>query len=129
MGGSEKGQPGPPLPGNQPGPDPFDPLSPNRPGSRSSATRLRGIDYKFSASIKNTGNKTITSVQWAYFFVPQNTSEGFAYLFTTKINIPPGKEKDLHDQGSIHGHSSQSEQSAFLYKTRALQGTRCHTSP
>src|SRR5687767_5469960 len=29
-GGTEKGDPGPPIPGNQPGPDPFDPLSPPR---------------------------------------------------------------------------------------------------
>ena len=98
LGGPEKGEPGPPLARNDPAPDPFDPLSPSRPGARSSATRLRGIDYKFSASIKNTGSKTITSVQWAYFFVPQNTNEGFAYLFTTKINIQPGKEKNLQDE-------------------------------
>ena len=100
MGGSEKGEPGPPLPGNQPGPDPFDPLSPSRSASRPSATRLRGIDCKFTASIKNTGSKTITSVRWAYSFVSANPQEKFAYVFTTKINVPPGKEKELRDQVS-----------------------------
>ena len=100
MGATEKGEPGPPLPGNQPGPDPFDPLSPSRPASRPSATRLRGIDYKFTASIKNTGSKTITSVRWAYSFVSANPQERFAYVFTTKINVPPGKEKELRDQVS-----------------------------
>jgi hypothetical protein len=97
-GATEKGEPGPPLPTNQPGPDPFDPLSPGRPDSRASTTSLRSIDYKFTASVKNTGSKTITSVQWAYFFVPSDPQEKFAYLFTTKINIPPGKEKNLSDQ-------------------------------
>ena len=98
LGGPEKGEPGPPVPTSQSAPDPFDPLSPTRPRSRTPATRLRGIDYKFLASIKNTGSKTITSVHWAYFFVPQGQHEGFAYVFTTKINIPPGKEKNLRDE-------------------------------
>ena len=98
LGGLEKGDPGPPLPSNQPGPDPFDPLSPARPDSRPPTTSLRGVNYKFTALIKNSGSKTITSVQWAYFFVPPDPHQGFAYLFTTKINIPPGKEKNLRDQ-------------------------------
>src|SRR6185369_2923398 len=32
-GGIEKGEPGPPIPSNQPAPDPFDPLAPTRPDS------------------------------------------------------------------------------------------------
>jgi len=97
LGGEEKGEPGPPVPRNQPGPDPFDPLSPGR-SDRTPTTSLRGIDYKFTALIKNTGSKTITTVQWAYFFIPPDPQKGFAYVFTTKINIPPGKEKNLRDQ-------------------------------
>jgi Tfp pilus assembly protein PilF len=95
LGDLEKGDPGP---RNEGGPDPFDPLSPVEPNSRTSSTSLRGVDYKFVASIKNTGSKTITSVQWAYFFVPANPHEAFVYVFTTRINIPPGKDKNLHDQ-------------------------------
>ena len=98
LGGSEKGDPGPAVPENQPGPDPFDPLSPAQPNSRTSTTKLQGVDYKFLASIKNTGSKTITSLQWAYVFVPPNPHDGFAYFFTSKISIPPGKEKNLTDQ-------------------------------
>ena len=98
MGGTEKGEPGPAVPGNQPGPDPFDPLSPSRPDSRPSASSLQGVNYKFMASVKNTGSKTISSVQWAYFFEPPAPHEKFAYLFTTKIMIPPGKEKSLSDE-------------------------------
>ena len=98
LGGTEKGDPGPPLPSNQPGPDPFDPLSPGRPNSPSSSTKLKGFDYKFEALVKNTGSKAITSVKWAYFFVPPDPNEGSAYVFTTKINIPPGKDKNLRDQ-------------------------------
>lgn len=95
---NEKGDPGPPLPGNEPGPDPFDPLSPSQPASRTSATSVRGVDYKFTVSIKNTGSKTIATVHWAYFFTPQDRQDAFAYVFTTKIDIPPGKEKQLRDQ-------------------------------
>jgi Tfp pilus assembly protein PilF len=97
LGGMEKGEPGPPLPNNRPAPDPFDPLSPG-PTSRSSASFVRGIDHKFTALIKNTGNKTITNVQWACFLVPPEPHEAFAYVFTTKVNIPPDKEKTLRDQ-------------------------------
>jgi len=93
LGGAEKGEPGPM---NQAGIDPFDPLSPTEPYSRTSA--LRGIDYKFVASIRNTGSKTITSVQWAYFLALPYPHEGSVYVFTTRINISPGKDKNLHDQ-------------------------------
>ena len=56
------------------------------------------IAYKFSVSIKNTGSKTVVAVKWAYFFDPKDPArEGFAYLFTSKTNIPPGKEKTLND--------------------------------
>jgi len=83
-----KTEPGPKLP-------PFDPASPAPSASRPSA---RGVDQKFTALIKNTGSKTITTVQWGYFFVPQDGQDSFAYVFTTKIDIPPGKEKNLRDQ-------------------------------
>lgn len=84
---------------DQPGPPPLlDPSSGALPSSRKSDTSVRGVDYKFTAPIKNTGSKAITAVHWAYFFVPQEPSEGFAYVFTTKISIPPGKEKTLRDQ-------------------------------
>jgi hypothetical protein len=98
IGGMEKGEPGPPVPSNQPAPDPFDPLAPGQPHSRASTVSVRGVNDKFTASIKNTGSKTITAVYWAYFFVPQDSKDAFAYVFTTKINIPPGKTKELRDQ-------------------------------
>lgn len=84
---------------DQPGPPPLlDPSSTALPVSRASATSVRGVDYKFTASIKNTGSKTIAAVQWAYCFYRQDPHDGFAYVFTTKINLSPGKEKNLHDQ-------------------------------
>jgi tetratricopeptide (TPR) repeat protein len=56
------------------------------------------IAYKFSVSIKNTSSKTIIAVKWAYFFDPKDPArEGLAYLFTSKTNISPGKEKTLND--------------------------------
>lgn len=83
-----KTEPGPKLP-------PFDPGGPPRSASRPS---VRGVEQKFTASIKNTGSKTITTIQWGYFFVPQDGQDGFVLVFTTKIDIPPGKEKTLRDQ-------------------------------
>src|SRR4029453_12210893 len=56
------------------------------------------IDYKFTISIKNTGEKTIAGVKWAYFFEPKDPAhESLAYLFMTHTNISPGKEKTLND--------------------------------
>jgi hypothetical protein len=86
---------------------------------------VRGVDYKFVALVKNTGSKAITSVHWAYLFVPQNPAEGFVYVFTTKINIPPGKEKNLRDQiPSLVIPASQSKapstQNRALFKERVV---------
>lgn len=83
---------------DQPGSSPTDQLGTPLPGPGDSDTSVRGIDYKFTALIKNTGAKTITSVQWAYFLFPQDPHDGFAYVFTTKVSIPPGKENNLRDQ-------------------------------
>jgi len=54
--------------------------------------------YTFLLSLKNTGTKTIVGVKWAYFFDPKDPArEGLAYLFVTKTNLSPGKEKTLND--------------------------------
>ena len=84
---------GPPGPSNLP-----DPSRTAGPVTRKPDTRVRGVDQTFTALIKNTGSKTITNVRWAYFFVPEDPKNTFAYVFTSKINIPPGKEKNLRDQ-------------------------------
>jgi tetratricopeptide (TPR) repeat protein len=56
------------------------------------------IAYKFTISIRNTGSGTIVGVKWAYFFEPKDAArEGLVYLFMTKTNISPGKEKTLND--------------------------------
>jgi Flp pilus assembly protein TadD len=119
--GTEKGEPGPPIPGNQPGPDPFDPLSPPR--TSASGTHIRSIDHKFTASIKNTGTKTITTVRWAYLLYQQDQQDGFAYLFTTKTNIPPGKERNLQDQSPANFKSQGNAPGAHnrgLFKERVV---------
>lgn len=69
------------------------------PPSRSPSDNSRDfMAYKFSVSLKNTGEKTIAGVKWAYFFEPKDPArEGLAYRFTTKTNIVPGKEKTLND--------------------------------
>jgi hypothetical protein len=59
---------------------------------------VRGVDRKYTALIRNTGSKTISAVQWAYFFTPQDPRDVIAYVFNTTIGIPPGKEKTLTDQ-------------------------------
>lgn len=119
--GTEKGEPGPPLPGNQPGPDPFDPLSPPR--TNTPGTYIRSIDHKFSASIKNTGTRTIATVHWAYLLYRQDQHDGFAYVFTTKTNLPPGKEKNLQDQSPAKSKSQRKEPGAHnraLFKERVV---------
>ena len=75
-----------------------DPMSDTFPGSRGAATSFRGVDYKFEASIKNTGNKTIAAVHWAYMVYRQNPHDGLVYVFKTRMNLPPGNQKTLHDR-------------------------------
>lgn len=61
--------------------------------------------YKFTMSVKNTGDKTIAGVKWAYFFEPKDPArEGLAYLFKSQTNISPGKEKTLNE--SLSGNAS-----------------------
>jgi|GEM_PF-1132300 len=56
------------------------------------------MSYKFTISVRNTGDKTIVSIKWAYFFDPKDAArEGLAYLFVTKTNISPGKDKTVND--------------------------------
>ena len=98
LGGMDKGESGPPVGGNEPATDPFDPLAPPLAGSRGASARFLGVDRKFNASIKNTGSKTIVAVRWACFLIPQNSKDGFAYVFSAKITLGPGKTKELHDE-------------------------------
>jgi len=88
---NEKGQPGPP--------ELSDPSGSSAPSAREPSTNTRDVvDYKFNVLIKNTGKKTITAVKWAYFFESKDFShEPLAYLFVSKTNIAPGKEKTLND--------------------------------
>ncbi|HEY8225619.1 MAG TPA: tetratricopeptide repeat protein [Pyrinomonadaceae bacterium] len=90
----EKGEAGPP---------PIADASGTAPASSSApTTTIRGVDYKFTASIKNTGNKTIVAVEWAYFFDAKDPHDSLCYVLTSKTNIPPGKEKALTDKVSSH---------------------------
>lgn len=90
---------GDPTSTSQPGPPPFlDPLNSGVPAPRPPTVGVRGLYYKFTASIRNTGTKTITGIEWAYVFYPKDRSQPIAYAFATKSNIPPGKERELTDQ-------------------------------
>jgi tetratricopeptide (TPR) repeat protein len=83
----------------EPGPgEILNPSGITAPPARTSSETREFMVYKFSASIRNSGNKTIVGVKWAYFFDPKDAAkEGLAYLFTSKTNIPPGKEKSLNE--------------------------------
>lgn len=83
----------------QPVPPPFEDLrGPTFPVSGNSTSRVQGVYYKFTTSLKNTSNKAITSVEWAYVFSPKSGGEPIGYFFATKTNIAPGKDKQLTDQ-------------------------------
>jgi tetratricopeptide (TPR) repeat protein len=92
-----KGEPGPAVI--------LDPTGQGLPPSRLPAENTRVVsDYKFTVSIRNTGSKTIVAIQWAYFFDPKDSAhERLAYIFATKTNIAPGKEKNLTDSVSSVG--------------------------
>jgi tetratricopeptide (TPR) repeat protein len=83
--------------GKDAGPVGRDPSSMPATGASTESTR-DVIEYKFTASIRNTGSKTIVAVKWGYFFEPKDSAhEGLAYVFMSKTNIKPGKEKTLND--------------------------------
>ena len=85
---------------SDPGPEAIlNPSGITKPSSQNTADNSRTfVDYKFTISIKNTGDKTIAGVEWAYFFEPKDPArEGLAYLFTTQAKISPGQEKMLSD--------------------------------
>ncbi len=86
----EKGEAGPPPIADASGTAPAAPRGPT--------ASVRSIDYKFTASVKNTGNKTIVGVQWAYFFDRKDPGDALCYVLTTKTNIAPGKEKTLTEK-------------------------------
>ncbi len=86
---------------DQGGPPPLlDPSSSSSTTTRDSSPSVQSVDYKFSASLRNTGSRTITSIHWAYVFYPKDGQRPLAYFFSTKINIAPGKEKTLTEQVS-----------------------------
>ena len=82
------------------------------------------IDYKFSISLKNAGNKTIVGVTWAYFFEPKNpSSESLSYLFISKTSIAPEKEKTLNEslnssRASANSNKLPSKHNQALYTER-----------
>ena len=86
----EKGEAGPPPIADASGTAPASPRAPT--------AAVQGVDYKFTAAIKNTGNKTIVGVQWAYFFEPKDHGDALCYVLNSKTNIPPSKEKTLTDK-------------------------------
>ena len=83
----------------EPGPgEILNPSGITAPPAKPSAETKEFMAYKFSVSMRNRGTKTIVGVNWAYFFDPKDAArEGLAYLFLSKTNIPPGKEKTLND--------------------------------
>lgn len=56
------------------------------------------MENRFTVLIKNIGVKTISAVQWGYFFDAKDPAkEPVRYVFLTKTNIAPGKQKQLQD--------------------------------
>lgn len=108
-------------------PGPIDPFSS---GVSKSGTSVRGIELKFAVSVKNTGERTIESVQWAYVLRPPDAEDGSVYVFTTKSKIAPKQEKTLKDSTP-----SVVLQNRALFKERVIilrldyaDGTSWHSS-
>ncbi len=86
-------------------PGPYDQLTAVGQPTRDLETPTKTVlDYKFSAALKNNGSKTIVGVQWGYVFNPKDpTEDPLAYVFSSKTNIAPGKEKTLNDSIPARG--------------------------
>lgn len=52
--------------------------------------------YVYRAKVKNTGSKTIRSIDWGYNFTdPETQQELGRHLYTTKVKIRPGQDNEL----------------------------------
>ena len=52
--------------------------------------------YRYKVELTNKGSKTISLVDWDYFFLDPNTQEVLArHQFTSEEKIKPGKSKEL----------------------------------
>ncbi|MEP6819013.1 MAG: tetratricopeptide repeat protein [bacterium] len=72
----------------------------NPSGSRGSNATTKVSEEKFTVLIHNIGDKTIVGVRWRYSFYPKDlTREPTSFVFSTKTNIGPGKEKTVSEQG------------------------------
>ena len=100
-------------------PNPAEVLDPSGAGRGSKPDSRDVMNYKFNVSIRNAGSKTIVAVKWAYFLDPKEMShEGFAYLFVTKTNLAPGKEKTLTDDVLGGPIKVPAKKSQALFKER-----------
>jgi hypothetical protein len=107
--------------------------------ARKSDTSIRGIKLKFSVSIKNTGARTIESVQWAYLFHLHPAPDLLVYVFTTRIKIAPGQEKTLKDdipsqvlptnqKAPTAQNSAQSKDRVIILRLDYADGSSWHSS-
>ena len=59
-------------------------------------TELPRDGYRYKVTLRNTGEKTIKSIDWDYYFVDPNTNEELSrHQFTSDETIKPGKSKEL----------------------------------
>ncbi len=82
------------------------------PGTREVGRTTRSLVVSKSAvSLRNIGNKTIVGVRWGHFFYPKDTShEPIGFVFRTKTNIAPGKEKSFSEQTPVATELKRSSQ-------------------
>ena len=101
-------------------PGPIDPFS-----SGKSGTSVRGIELKFAVSVKNTGARTIESVQWAYLL------DEFVYVFTTRTKIAPKQEKTLKDSTPsvvLAQNRAQFKERVIILRLDYADGSSWHSS-
>lgn len=68
----------------------------NRDGAKTASRDDTKVTYIYRAKIRNTGEKTIRAVEWAYlFFDPVTQQEVGRYRYVSKVRIRPGQDSDL----------------------------------
>ena len=59
-------------------------------------TEMPRDGYRYKVTLRNTGEKTIKSIDWDYFFVDPNTNQELSrHQFTSDETIKPGKSKEV----------------------------------
>lgn len=111
------------------------------PGGREPSSNTKtSVAAKFALTLKNVGDKTIVGVRWAFVFYPKDMRRApVEYVFLSRTNISPGKEKNLSETrpapdimphaGKLSGRSDPFTEGVIIHGLEFADGTSWVSRP